>query len=84
MIGKTGPTNYAERYEEGRRVHAQADSGTRRYDICMALNMTKLSIECERLERLGVSPRVIRRWEERGMYLLEEILEVSDPLKSGE
>ncbi len=75
---------HKERYEEGRRQHAKASSGARRYDICMALNMTKLSIEVERLERLGVDPRVTARWKDRGKHLLDEILEVSDPLKSGE
>jgi hypothetical protein len=74
----------ARRYEEGRIVHAKADSRTRRYDICMALNMTKLSIELERLERLGVPKRTLARWKDRGRHLLDEILEVSDPLKSGE
>lgn len=73
-----------EKYEEGRRQHAKASSGARRYDICMALNMIKLSIEVERLERLGVDPRVTARWKDRGKHLLDEILEVSDPLKSGE
>jgi hypothetical protein len=72
------------RYEEGRREHAKASRCTRRYDICMALNMTKLSVECERLERLGVNPKVTARWKDRGRHLLDEMLEVSDPLKSGE
>ena len=75
---------YKERYEEGRRQHAKASSGARRYDICMALDMTKLSIELERLERLGIDPRVTARWKDRGKHLLDEILEVSDPLRSGE
>ena len=77
-------TTLEEKYEEGRREHAKASSGARRYDICTALDMTKLSIELERLERLGVDPRVTARWKDRGRYLLDEILEVSDPLKSGE
>ena len=77
-------TSYEERYEEGRREHAKATPGARRYDICMSLDMIKLSIELERLERLGVDPRVTERWKARGKYLLDEILEVSDPLKSGE
>ena len=76
--------SYEERYEEGRREHARASSGSRRFDICMALNLTKLSIEVERLERLGVDPKVTARWKDRGRHLLDEILEVSDPLKSGE
>ncbi len=76
--------SYEERYEEGRREHARASSGRRRYDICMALNMTKLSIELERLERLGVDPKITARWQDRGGHLLAEILGVSDPLKSGE
>jgi hypothetical protein len=50
----------------------------------MALNMIKLTIECERLERLGVSKKVTARWKDRGRHLLDEMLEVSDPLKSGE
>lgn len=77
-------TSYQEKYEEGRRQHAKASSGTRRYDICTALDMTKLSIELERLERLGVAPKWIARWKNRGRDLLDEILEASDPLKSGE
>lgn len=70
------------RYEESRKRHAQASSGRRRYDICTALNMTKLSIELERLERLGVPKETIRRWKARGKMLLDEILEISDPLPS--
>ena len=73
-----------EKHEEGRRQYAQESSGSRRYGICMALNMIKFSIELERLERLGVDPKVITRWKDRGSHLLDEILEVSDPLKSGE
>ncbi|KKK69590.1 hypothetical protein LCGC14_2932510 [marine sediment metagenome] len=75
---------YEERYEEGRIQHATASSGSRRYSICMALNMTKLSIELERLERLGVDPEVTARWKDRGRHLLTDILQVSDPLESGE
>ena len=81
---RVGAMSYEERYEEGRREHARASSDTRRYDICMALNMTKLSIELERLERLGVDPKITARWQDRGGHLLAEILGVSDPLKSGE
>ncbi len=73
-----------EKHEEGRRQYAKESSDSRRYGICLALNMTKLSIELERLERLGVDPKVAARWKDRGRHLLDEILEVSDPLKSGE
>ena len=82
--GEKVMTTYEGRYEEGRRQHATASSGSRRYDICMALNMTKLSIELERLERLGVDPEVTARWKDRGRHLLTDILQVSDPLKSRE
>ncbi len=73
---------FEERLEEQRSQYAKASPGTRRYDICTALNMTKLSIELERLERLGVDKRVIVRWKDRGRHLLDDILDVSDPLKS--
>ena len=75
-------TSYEDRIEEDRRQYAKAPPGARRYDICTALNMTKLSIELERLERLGVDRRVIARWKDRGKHLLQDILDVSDPLNS--
>ncbi len=74
--------SYEELLEGNRKQYAKASSGARRYDICMALNMTKLSIELERLERLGVDKRVIARWKDRGRHLLQDILDVSDPLKT--
>ncbi len=75
-------TSYKEQYEEGRKQHAKATPRRRHYDICRSLDMIKLSIELERLERLGVDKRVIARWKDRGMHLLQDILDVSDPLKS--
>ena len=78
------PTGYEVALEKVRRQYADESPRKRRYDICKSLNMTKLSIELERLERLGVPKKVIDRWKKRGTMLLDEILEVSDPLKSGE
>ena len=75
-------TTYEERYEENRREHAKASPHRRRYDICTALDMIKLSIELERLERLGVDKRITSRWKDRAKHLLSDILDVSDPLKS--
>lgn len=69
-------------HEEHRKKYAKESRGQRRYDICTALNMTKLSIELERLERLGVSRKILKRWKIRGTMLLDEILETSDPLPS--
>ena len=74
--------SYEKRLEEYRSQYAKASAGSRRYKICMALDMTKLTIELERLERLGVDKRVIARWKDRGRHLLQDILDVSDPLKS--
>ncbi len=79
---RTEVTTYEEKIEKGRIEYAKATSGARRYAICTALDMTKLSIELERLERLGVSKKVTKRWKDRGRYLLDEILEVSDPLSA--
>ena len=73
-------TSYEKQLEAHRREYAEASPRSRRYDICMALNMTRLSIELERLERLGVDKRVIARWKDRGKHLLDDILYVSDPL----
>ncbi len=73
---------YEEKLEEHRKQYAEASSRQRHYEICMSLNMVKLSIELERLERLGVPKKVLDRWKDRGRMLLDEILETSDPLKS--
>ncbi len=73
---------YEKRYEEGRRQHAKDSPRKRRYDICQAINPTKLSIELDRLERLGVDKKITDRWKDRGMHLLQDILDVSDSLKA--
>ncbi len=66
-------------------VHQKLDEESprrRRYDICTALDMTKIGIQFERLERLGVSRIHTQRWHDRAMHLLNDILDVSDPLLS--
>lgn len=63
-------------------THAlDSNARIRRYDICMSLNMTNLSIELERLERLGISKNILARWKDRGKHLLDDILDVSDSLE---
>lgn len=52
----------------------------RRYNLCNALDLTKLSIELQKLEELGVNKQVIARWRDRARYLLRDILDVSDSL----
>ncbi len=76
------PTGYEKALEETRRQYARATPRARRYAICMSLNMTKLSVEFNRLKRLGVPAKVLDRWKARSRMLLDEILEVSDPLES--
>ncbi len=71
-------TTGEERLEERRKRYAEECK--RRYYICRALDMTKLSIELEKLERLGAPKKTIARWKDRARHLLDEILEVSDPL----
>ena len=73
---------YEKQYEEGRRQHAKASPRRRRYDIRQALNRTNLSGELERLERLGVNKRITARLKNRPAYLLQDILEISNSLKS--
>ena len=75
-------TTREEKREEDRRQHAKASPRRRRYDICTALNMTKLSVELSRLERLGVDSRITGEWKRQGQQLLNEILKVSDSLKT--
>ena len=65
-------------------TYDKASPRARRYAICTSLSMTRLSIELSRLKRLGVPKKVLDRWMNRGTMLLDEILEVSDSLESGE
>lgn len=68
-----------EKLEKQRRGYAQESPRARRYAICTrAINMTCLSIELERLERVGVRRSMIDRWDKQAMELLKEILSVSD------
>ncbi len=70
---------YEERLEEQRSEYAKESPGARRYAICTkGINMTSLSIELERLERVGVGKSLIIRWHDQAMELLDEILSVSD------
>jgi len=70
--------SYEEQRELGRAQYAKASPRERRYKICSALNMTCLSIEMERLERVGVAPEITKRWKRRAQTLLNDILDVSD------
>jgi hypothetical protein len=65
-------------YEEHRRLYAKASPQGRRYCISRALDLTKLSVELERLERIGVPKRIIARCRVRADHLLKDILDVSD------
>jgi hypothetical protein len=68
--------------EAGRVEYAKANPKERRYAICTkAINMTCLSIELERLRRVGVPQTVIDQWHKRTHDLLTEILSYSDALK---
>jgi hypothetical protein len=83
MKGRAIADEYEEQLKESRREYAQESARQRRYVICTnALDMLSLGIELERLERLGVSKSVTKRWMQRGKALLDDILEVSDPLRA--
>ncbi len=69
---------YKERYEAARAEYAKATPRRRRYDICQALNLTRFSIELERLERVGVAKEVTERWKQRALNLLQDVLDVAD------
>jgi hypothetical protein len=56
----------------------KASPRRRRYDICNALNLTKLSIELKRLERVGASKTMTTSWNGRARALLDDILRFSD------
>ena len=77
-----------QRYEEQRREYAKASPRERRYAICTkGIDMTCLSIELERLERLGrvgVRKSLTDRWHDQALELLNEILSVSDVMGVGD
>lgn len=73
---------YEEWIKETRKKHAQEEHGARQYAICMALDMTRLSIELERLEMLGIPAEITKRWHDRANILLHDILDASRPLKA--
>ncbi len=65
--------------EEQRSEYAKESPRARRYAICTkGIDMTCLSIELERLERVGVRKSLTDRWHAQAMELLDEILSVSD------
>ena len=74
--------SYEERIEEKRREYAKESPRARRYAICQGINMTKLSIELERLDRVGVFKSLTTRWHDQALELLHEILSVSDVMES--
>ena len=73
-----------QRIEEQKAEYAKESAGSRRYAICTkAIDMTCLSIELERLERVGVRKSLTDRWNAQAMELLQEILSVSDVMGAG-
>ena len=72
------------RAEEQKREYAKESPGARRYAICTkGIDMTCLSIELERLERVGVRTSMTTRWHDQALELLKEILSVSDVMGVG-
>ena len=67
-----------EQRQEQRQEYAEESPRMRRYAICQGINMTRLSIELERLDRVGVRKSLTDRWHDQAMELLDEILSVSD------
>lgn len=58
------------------------DARRRHYDICThAIDPLGLSIQLERLEKLGVSKKVTKRWKDIAMAVLHDMLDVSDAIK---
>lgn len=51
---------------------------TRHYNLCMAINLTSLSVELRKLEHLGVEPRILSRLKDRAGLLLDDVLDLSD------
>ncbi len=74
-----------QRAEEQRREYAKQSPRERHYAICTkGIDMTGLSIELERLERVGVRKSLTNRWHDQAMELLLEILSVSDVMGVGD
>lgn len=68
-------------YENMQFDYAQETPRARRYAICTkGINMTCLGIELERLERVGVAKEITRRWHDRALMLLQDILDAADGL----
>ena len=74
-----------ELQKQQQRLSVDVDARRRHYDICThAIDPLGLSIQLEKLEKLGVSEKVTKRWKDIAIAVLHDILDVSDAIKSGE
>ncbi len=63
-------------------LSVDVDARRRHYDICThAIDPLGLSIQLERLEKLGVSAKITKRWKDIASAVLHDMLDVSDAIK---